>query len=136
MGKMPRVTMTMSVDALELAACARWLREQGVELPSRNSLIVWAVRSGARALRADKWPTSHKQALDFLDKEWPVQTYKGGRKVRKEERKLGQPDPFGASPFLPEEEVRREEREAEVLEAAREFFEKFGREVGREKREE
>lgn len=129
MGKMPRITMTMSVEAVELAACARWLREQGVELPSRNSLIVWAVRSCARALEGDKWPVSSEQAIQFLDKNWPVQSYRGGKRVGKP---LGE-EMKRPCPFPLEEERRREEREAEVLEAAREFFEQFGREAERER---
>lgn len=129
MGKMPRITMTMSVDAAELAACARWLREQGVELPSRNSLIVWAVRSCARALEGDKWPNSHEQAIQFLDKNWPVQSYRGGKRV---EAKLQTPQPF-----LPEDLSRMEERKAEVLEAAKEFFETFEKNnLGRPERSE
>lgn len=75
------VVGSFRVPATTLAAAAVWLKSKGIQPSSRNDILVCALSVLADQLPDDQKPGTAERAFQLLDREWPVKSYKGSKRV-------------------------------------------------------
>lgn len=75
------VVGTFRVPATFLAGAAAWLISQGIQPTSRNDIIASALKVLAEQLPEADRPGTPERAFQLLDREWPVRSYKGHKRV-------------------------------------------------------
>lgn len=75
------VVGSFRVPATTLAAAAAWLTSKGIQPSSRNDILVCALSVLADQLPDDQKPGTAERAFQLLDREWPVKSYKGSKRV-------------------------------------------------------
>lgn len=73
---------TFRIASRDLAKIAVHLKEKGVVINSRNDLVATAIATLASLIKGKE--VSSEQASDYLDRTFPVQSWKGGVRVRNE----------------------------------------------------